>query len=288
MNRSTLGWINGLIGVTIFSGTLPATRVAVADIDPVYLTMARAAIAGVLAAIVLIVLREQRPSRRDVWPLITSSLGVAIGFPLFTALALEHITAVRGMVFTGLLPLVTAVFGTLRAGERLRLMFWPFAVSGSLLVVGYALVSGGGTGGIGDVYMLAAIVVAGAGYTEGARLSRRLGGWQVICWSLVLSFPLTLPITLLMQPDWATVGLPALAGLGYVSLFSMLIGFVFWYTGLAQGGIAAVGQLQLLQPFMGITLAAVILGERVGWDLALVSLAVVGCVAGARKTTLPA
>lgn len=285
MDRKTLGWINGFIGVAFFSGTLPATRVAVADIDPLYVTMARAAIAGILAALVLLALREKRPERRDVAPLLASSLGVAIGFPLFTALALEHITAARGMVFTGLLPLSTAVFGMLRGGERLRPVFWLFAVAGSALVVGYALLTGGGTGGLGDWYMLAAIVVAGAGYAEGARLSRRLGGWQVICWSLVLSLPATLPVTLLAQPDWPSVSLPALVGLGYISVFSMLIAFIFWYTGLAQGGIAAVGQLQLLQPFMGLALAAAILGEPVGWGLALVSVAVVGCVAGARRVT---
>lgn len=284
MDRTTLGWFNGLIGVAIFSGTLPATRVAVVDLDPLYTTMARAAIAGVLAAIILLALREQRPLWRDVGPLIGSSLGVAIGFPLFTALALEHITAARGMVFTGLLPLVTAIFGMLRAGERLRPVFWLFAITGSSLVVGYAVLSGGGAGGIGDLYMLVAVIVAAAGYTEGARLSRRLGGWQVICWSLVLSLPVTLPVTLLMQPDWTAVGVPALAGLAYISVFSMLIGFVFWYTGLAQGGIAAVGQLQLLQPFMGMALAAAILGETVGWDLLAVSLAVVGCVVGARRS----
>jgi drug/metabolite transporter (DMT)-like permease len=242
----------------------------------------------VLAALALLVLREERPSRRDVGPLLASSLGVVIGFPLFTALALEHITAARGMVFTGLLPLATALFGVLRAGESLRPAFWLFALCGSALVIGYAVLSGGGDGGIGDVYMLVAIVVAGAGYAEGARLSRRLGGWQVICWSLVLSFPVTLPFSLLAQPDWSTVGLPAIAGLAYVSLFSMLLGFVFWYTGLAQGGIAAVGQMQLLQPLMGLALAAAILGETVGWNLALVSLAVVGCVAGARQVTQPA
>jgi len=73
------------------------------------------------------------------------------------------------------------------------------------------------------------------------------------------------------------------ASLGYVSLFSMLIGFVFWYRGLAQGGIAAVGQLQLLQPFFGLALAALLLGEPVTPAMALVCAAVIACVVGARR-----
>lgn len=78
-------------------------------------------------------------------------------------------------------------------------------------------------------------------------------------------------------------GAPAWFSFGYVSLFSMLIGFVFWYRGLVQGGIAAVGQLQLLQPFMGLGLAALLLHEHVSWMMLVVTLGAVMCVAGARK-----
>lgn len=132
--------------------------------------------------------------------------------------------------------------------------------------------------------MLAAIIVCGLGYAEGARLSRSLGGWQVICWALVLSLPVMLPLAWFsMPPSFASVGMAAWLGLAYVSVFSMLIGFVFWYHGLAQGGIAAVGQLQLLQPFMGLGLAAVLLHEQVSWAMLAVTLVAVTCVAGAKK-----
>jgi drug/metabolite transporter (DMT)-like permease len=284
MDRATQGWFNGFIGVALFSGTLPATRVALMDFDPVYLTMARAAIAGALAGAFLLLRREARPARGDVGALLVASLGVIIGFPLFTALALEHVTAARAAVFLGLLPLSTAVFGFLRGGERLPVWFWLFATMGSALVAGYAVAGGGnGTTGLGDLWMAAAVIICGLGYAEGGRLSRRLDGWRVICWSLVLSLPATLPVALLDQPDWVSISLPALMGLGYVSLFSMLLGFVFWYRGLALGGIAAVGQIQLIQPLLSLALAALLLGEAVGWDLALVSVAVVGCVARARR-----
>jgi len=188
------------------------------------------------------------------------------------------------VVFIGLLPLSTAIFGVLRGGERPRPAFWIFSCIGSALVAGFALSQGIAASPVGDLLMLAAIVVCGLGYAEGAKLSHTLGGWQVICWALVLALPVMLCLALAMQPlSFAMIGQPAWLGLGYVSLFSMLIGFIFWYRGLAQGGIAAVGQLQLLQPFFGLALAATLLHEQVSPIMLVVTVAVVGCVAGAKR-----
>jgi len=268
----------------IFAGSLPATRVAVADFDPLFLTLARAAIAGLLGLVLLLLFREKRPLPTDLLPLLAVSLCVVIGFPLLTALALRHVTAAHSIVFIGLLPLATALFGVLRGGERPRPAFWLLSGLGSALVVGFALSQGFAGSPTGDLLMLAAIIVCGWGYAEGATLSRRLGGWQVISWALILALPVTAGLALATRPDsLAETGLPAWLGLAYVSLFSMLIGFVLWYRGLAQGGIAAVGQLQLLQPFFGLALAGLLLGETVTWPMLIASAAVAACVAGARR-----
>ena len=284
MDRSTSGWINGLIGVIIFSGSLPATRVAVQAFDPVFLTVARAVIAGILGLGLLLVFRERRPGRHDLLSLAIVALGVVVGFPLLTALALQHITSAHSIVFIGLLPLSTAIFGVLRGGERPKLAFWVFSVLGSLLVAGFAIAQGLTASPIGDALILTAIVVCGLGYAEGAKLSRTLGGWQVISWALVLSLPvMALLTTLYWPPTLSGIAASAWLSLAYVSVFSMLVGFVFWYRGLAQGGIAAVGQLQLLQPFFGLALAWSLLREPVTPAMLLVTVAVIACVAGARK-----
>jgi drug/metabolite transporter (DMT)-like permease len=268
----------------IFSGSLPATRLAVMDFDPLFLTVARAAIAGSLALGLLLAFRERRPECRDLLSLLVVALGVVVGFPLLTALALKHLTSAHSMVFIGLLPLATATFGVLRGGERPRPAFWLFSGLGSLLVAGFAVAQGFSASPFGDLLMLTAIIVCGLGYAEGARLSRRLGGWQVISWALVLSLPVTMLLALAERPaTFDGIGPSAWLGLGYVSLFSMLIGFVFWYRGLAQGGIAAVGQLQLLQTFFGLGLAASLLHETVSPMMIVTAAAVVLCVAAARK-----
>jgi len=284
MEKTASGWLNGLIGVIIFSGSLPATRVAVLEFAPVFLTVARASIAGVLALCLLVLFKEKRPARSQLVPLAIVAIGVVLGFPLLTALALQYVTSAHSIVFVGLLPLATAVFGVLRGGERPRPVFWCFSVLGSLLVVGFALSQGLTAAPAGDILMLLAILVCGLGYAEGAKLSRTLGGWQVICWALVVSLPVMAPLTWWMAPpSLSGISESAWLSLAYVALFSMLIGFVFWYRGLAQGGIAAVGQLQLLQPFFGLALAATLLHEQVSIGMLGVTVAVILCVAGARK-----
>ena len=284
MNQSAAGWSNGLIGILIFSGSLPATRVAVGGFDPLFLTSARAVIAAFIGIALLVLLKQRSPNRQETRSLIYTAFGVVLGFPLLTALALQHITAAHSTVYIGLLPLATAVFGVIRGGERPSPVFWFFSCLGSLTVVGFALTQGAEASFYGDGLMLAAIIVCGFGYAEGAILSKRLGGWQVISWSLAFSLPAMLLLAVFTWPEsLRNIALPAWFGLGYVSAFSMMIGFIFWYRGLALGGITGVGQLQLLQPFFSLILAAFLLGEAVSMLMIGATVFVVACVAGAKK-----
>lgn len=284
MEQTSRGWGSGLLGVIIFSGSLPATRAAVGGFSPLFLTSARAVIAAMLGMVLLWALRQRRPAKDDITSLAIVALGVVVGFPLLTALALRHVTSAHSIVFIGLLPLATAIFGVLRGGERPRPAFWIFSVVGGLSVAGFALSQSGSASLTGDLLMVAAVLLCGLGYAEGAVLSRRLGGWQVICWALVLALPVMAIIALMTLPvAWNGIGAPAWLGLAYVSVFSMLVGFVFWYRGLALGGIAKVGQLQLLQPFFGLTLAGLLLHEPVAWTMVAVTGVIVLCVAGAKR-----
>ncbi|MEB5477295.1 DMT family transporter [Acinetobacter pollinis] len=284
MKYITNGWINGFIGVLIFAGSLPATRIAVKDFSPIFLTSIRATIAAFLAIFLLIILKQPKPKTSDFPSLIITSLGVVIGFPLFTALALKHITSAHSIVFVGLLPLSTAIFAVIRGGERPKTLFWLFSLLGAMFVAGYSFLASSSTSLNSDLLMLMAIILCGLGYADGARLSRTLGGWQVISWSLLISLPIMLPIAIITMPkSFEYVSVSSWIGLAYVSIFSMLIGFIFWYRGLAQGGIAAISQLQLFQPFIGLGLASVVLNESISWIMLLVTIAAVICVVGAKN-----
>jgi drug/metabolite transporter (DMT)-like permease len=255
-----LAW--GLVGVTAFSLTLPVTRIAVASMDPVFIGLGRAIVAAIVAAAVLVATRSPWPPRA-LWPrLAVVACGVVVGFPLFSAWALRYVPATHGAVVVGLLPLATALAGAGLAHERPSRRFWACAVGGSVVVVAYAFAKGAGSLHVADALLVAAVVSAAIGYAEGARLSRHMAGWQVISWALVLSAPL------IVLPTYLAVGgrLPdapwqAWASFAYVALVSMYLGFFAWYKGLSLGGIAAVGQVQLLQTFLTILAAAALLGE---------------------------
>jgi drug/metabolite transporter (DMT)-like permease len=278
------GMIHGAIGMTIFAGSLPATRVAVHDLDAIFLTAGRAAGAGILAVLLLAITRQKLPSRADFVPPLVVAGGVVLGFPLLTSLALRSVPAAHLIVFVGLLPLVTALFALRHAAEKPRPAFWPWAMAGSATVCGYALWHSIGGFAAPDLLMLGAIIACGLGYAEGSRLSKRIGSWQTICWALVISLPASIPATLVTWPPMPeSVPLPAWLGFGYVTLFSMFIGFFFWYRGLALGGVARVSQVQLFQPFLGLALAAAVLGESISPDIAIVAVVIGLCVWQARK-----
>lgn len=284
MERTTSGWVCGGLGVIIFSGSMPATSAALAGFDPLFLTVARAALAGSLALILLLAFRQTRPGRDDLISLAVVAFGVVLGFPLLTALALRHINAAQTQIFLGLLPLATALFAVLRGGDRPRPAFWLFAGLGSACVTGIALRHAASLPISGVTLMLAAILLCGLGYAEGAKLSRKLGGWQVISWALVLALPLMLTLCWLNAPaTLAHVPGGAWAGLAYVAFCSTLLGFMLWYRGLALGGIASVGQLQLIQPALGLIVSALVLRETVPPVMALASFAILLCVAAAKR-----
>lgn len=194
--KDLMGWIYGFLGILIFSLTLPATRLAVTELDPVFVGLGRAIVAAILSLILLVFTRQTIPPWKFLPRFCIVVAGVIIGFPLLSAIALQDIPASYGAVIIGLLPLATAFFGVWRGKEKVPPSFWLFALLGSGLVVAFAFIDGSGSLNLTDVTLLGAVLAAAIGYAEGAILARTFGAWQVICWSLVLSVPVLLPIVL--------------------------------------------------------------------------------------------
>ena len=282
IRRRGMAW--GLVGVLAVSLTLPATRFAVAYLDPVFIGLGRAVVAAALAAGVLAATRTPWPGRRCIAGLAIVAGGVIVGFPLLTAYAMRSVPASHGAVVVGLLPLATAVAGALMAHERPSPRFWVCAFAGSAVVVVFALWKGGGTFHRADVLLVGAVAAAAIGYAEGARLSRALGGWQVISWALILATPfVAVPAMLALDARAAHAPWTAWLAFAYVSAVSMYLGFFAWYKGLALGGIAAVGQLQLLQPFFTLFASALLLGERLDLATFVAAALVVATIAVGRR-----
>ena len=282
-------WL-GLLGIVIFSATLPMTRLAVGTPDApqmsgVFIALGRAVVAAGLSAVFLLATRAPFPRREDWWPLAITAGGVVFGFPLFTSIAMRHVEAVHASVIVGVLPLATAAVGALLHRQRPSAGFWLCAALGSALVVAFAMLrSGSGASGLSismaDLLLLAAMLCAAVGYGYGARLSQRMQAEHVICWALVLALPLTLPLAVASWPA-GPIKASAWWGFAYVAVFSMWLGFFAWYRGLALGGTVRVSQVQLVQPFLSMLFAVPLLGERldavtVGFGLAVIATVFVG------------
>jgi drug/metabolite transporter (DMT)-like permease len=287
LSADNRGMLLGLAGVAIFSLTLPFTRLAVLELDPAFVALGRALVAALLAAVWLRWRRAPLPARDALLPLLAVAAGCVIGFPWLTSIAMQTLPAAHGAVLVGILPLATALCAVLRGGERPSAGFWVTALAGSALVVGFALRQGGGSLHAADAAMLAAVALGGLGYAEGGRLARRLGGEQVICWALLLSVPLALPLAAVLgwqhRAGIAAASAVAWGSFLYISLFSMFIGFFFWYRGMALGGVARVSQVQLLQPFLSLAGAAVLLGETLDTAHVVFAVAVIAVVAVGRR-----
>lgn len=279
-----LGLLWGFLGIASFSLTLPATRYAVASLGPVFVGLGRAVGAAALAAIVLAVTRTPWPGWRLVPRLAVVAGGVVIGFPLFSAWALRFVPASHAAVVIGILPLATALAATWLAHERPSATFWWSAAFGSAVVVGFAFWQGGGAPQAADGWLALAAAAAAIGYAEGGRLARTMPGWQVISWALILAAPVVLAATVFaIDPELATAPPLAWACFVYVSVISMYVGFFWWYRGLALGGIAAVGQVQLLQPFLTIFASAAFLGETIEPATFIGAALVIAAIASGRR-----
>ncbi|CAB3764744.1 DMT family transporter [Paraburkholderia solisilvae] len=292
-SRESQGMLLGLIGVMVFSLTLPMTRIVVAEWHPLLNGLGRALVAAVPAAALLAWRRERWPNWAQLRSLAVVSLGVVVAFPVFSAWSMKYVPASHGAVVNGLQPLCVAIYAAWLSHERPSKLFWTCALAGSAIVVAFALQAGGGAPQPGDLLMLVAVGIGALGYAEGARLAKQIGGWQVICWALVVSAPfLAPPVGWLawhqhvMHPG--PVALKTWLAFAYVAFFSQFLGFFAWYAGLAMGGIARVGQVQLLQIFFTMAFSALFFGEHVAPSTWLFAAAVIATVMLGRRATVHA
>lgn len=267
------GFFYGFLGVFIFSFTLPATRFAVLELPPLFIALGRASLAGIVSIFILATTKSKLPNKKQFYQLIITALGVVIGFPVFSAWSMQFLPSSHGAIVLGLLPILTVIFSSFFFKVKPSFGFWICAFLGSTIVIGYTFLQGLGKIGWADLALFAGVSTAAIGYAVGSKLSQDLGGWRVICWSLAIMFPfIVIPTFFLFPNNAAEISIQSWSGFLYLSLMSQLIGFVFWYHGLAIGGVFRVSQVQLLQPFMTIIAANLLLAEI------LDALTIISCI----------
>ncbi|MCO5966796.1 DMT family transporter [Actinoallomurus soli] len=279
------GFGTAALGVLSFSFTLPATEFALRGFDPYLIGVGRAGVAALLAVVALRLMRARRPRGRQWASLGVVALGIVFGFPVLSTLALDHgSSSSHAAVVVGLLPVMTAIFAVVRAGERPSALFWAASVAGAAVIVAFTLRNGVGRFSLADALLFGALVTCGLGYAEGGRLAREMPGPQVVSWALVLVAPITVPVTVgLLAATPAHWSGAAVAGLAYVSGVSMFLGFFAWYAGLAKAGVARASQVQLAQPLLTLVWAWLLLGEHAGAGTVAAAAGVLVCVLLAQR-----
>jgi len=281
-----------LVGVVLFSFSVPLTKVAVEGFDPFLTATGRALIAGALAAVLLAWRRVPLPPRDQVRPLLMTMLGAVFGWPILLAFALQRTTSAHAAVIAAFMPLTTALIAVLRTHERVSRQFWVAAGAGTAALLAFALSRGGAEGGdlVADGLVACAVVASSWCYVEGASVTRVMPGWQVISWVVVLALPITAPASAVIW--WATHAqhdptAGAWTSLALLGVSSMYLGFFAWYRGLALAGIARGGQVQQLQALLTLVWSALLLREHVTRVTVLAAIAVIVCVVWAQRVRLP-
>jgi len=272
-----------LLGVTIFSFTLPMVKLALPAFSPWTLTFGRATLAGLLAVGFILVSRVKFPERKHILPLFVTASGIVIGWPILTTLALQETTSAHAAVITAGLPLATAILAVFRLHEHVPKTFWMAALVGTLTLVVYALVRGGQEGGslTSNLYLVGAVLAAAMGYAEGAILSRYMPGWQVVSWCVVLSLPVTMPgflISLWLGRNSHEISIIPFLAFLFTAFGSMYFGFFAWYRGLAELGVAKGSQVQLIQPLLTLLWSAILLNEIVTGATLMAASVVIVCI----------
>ena len=276
INKETGFILLGLLGVFCFSLTPIATRAAVENLNPIFVGIGRGVIAALFAAVILLSFKQRWPDRNHYRDIFVVAGSVVILFPMLLSIGMQYVPAAHTGVMLGILPLLTAVVSVIRSGEKVAFTFWLLSILGAGTVVIFSYNQDDMKWSMADAILILAIVIGAIGYSEGAKLGRQIGSWQVICWALVFSFPLLLfPFLYVVLTDEFNAPIYSWYGFAYLTIISQLFGFFPWYYALSHGGTVRISQLMLFMPFMTIMFSAYILGEAIGWEEWVFSIIIV-------------
>ncbi|MBT2655848.1 DMT family transporter [Bacillus sp. ISL-18] len=278
-NNIKRGMLIGFIGIVCFSLTLPATRIAVPYFGETIVGLGRTVIAAIIVCFIFIIKKESLPNKKQLKSLGIVAAGAVLAFPLLTTFAMKSLPVSHGAVELALLPLATAGFAMWRGGERPSKRYWISSIIGAIAVLLYAVYLGLGQLQNGDVALIVAVLILGLSYAEGGKLSKELGSWQVIAWAILIGASFFIfPVCLSISVDMLQAPIEAWISLFYLAVVSQFLAYVAWYGGMSLGGIARVGQIQYLQPFLMIGFSVFFLGESIKWLTIVLAIVVVICV----------
>ena len=272
------------IALTLWSGTTIANKIAVGHMDAMTAGILRSMLAGGIAVTIALACRLPLPKEGRLRVLLVLS-GVASFalWPMLLSLGLGRTSASHAALILAIIPVFTGLIAAAFDRSWPRARWWAgvaIAVTGTAFLIFYR--SGGeltaGTGDlVGDMIVLAGVAICALGYVAGGKVTQAIGTWATTIWGLAAAMFVLVPafVVLSGRTEWGVVGLNGWLAIGYLTVFSSLLGYAAWFWALGRGGIARIGSWQLAMPVMSLGLAALVLGEAITVPLALSAAAIV-------------
>jgi drug/metabolite transporter (DMT)-like permease len=277
--------IAGLIMI-VWGATPVATRLAVADLDPLFVGLLRTVFAGVLALPIALALRQSLPQDRRGWLLLIVSGGAGfIIFPLLYSFGQRDTSAMHGGMILAALPIFTGTYAAIVERRRPSprwVLGCVIALAGECALIAFRSGSGGAEPTLhGDLLVLLSALLVAAGYVAGARLAQTgYSSLATTLWGVALSAIVSAVITafVVAGDGWPSAGWVSWAAVLYLASVTTILGYIGWYWALARGGIARIATIQFFQPVSGLILAALLLGERMTPPLLAASIVILAGV----------
>ena len=296
-------FIIGFLAILLFAGTIPATKLVLEIYSPLHVTALRASCATLFAIIFFIYIKLKNLQKRDcmslknsarfkvneIYELLVIGLLIVFGFPGAVAFALAEVSSAYTAVILSMLPLCLSAAAVIMAKEKPPLLFWFYSFAAAALV-GIFMVNEYTMGVslhkldikrfvLGNFWLFVACICAAVGYTKSASLNKKISGFSIISWSLCLTSPISFLLSFLLWPKNHSIQNAiehsgSLLGIIYLGLLSMFIGNCLWSIALSRGGIAKIGQIQFLQPFITIFISYWLLSELIKKEMIFFACAV--------------
>ncbi len=283
-----MNYFLALLSIASFSLTVPFTRLATQSLDPMAVAGVRLIGAALLCVFWLGLFDRWVPPKSLWFRILCVSLGSVIGFTFFISMSMKHVPSTHGGVALAALPALTAAYGSLRDRMSQSLQFWIFCGIGTLITLSFFASNVSGHLGLGDLYLIGAVITTVYGYVEGARLSREHGGRRIMSWAIIFAAPIALlifgPAVLRTPLSSITKQTSIVGALTYLATVSQSLGMFLWFHVLAKGPLAKVAMIQLLQPFCTFLAAWFFFQEEVAPLTWWLSIAVAVCVFGAQRS----
>ena len=283
MNRFDLRALAmGLAFSVMWSSAFATARIIVADAPPLWALTFRFAASGLIAVIVARSLgqswRLTAPVARSVviFGLCQNALYLGLNF-----VAMQSIEASLASIIASSMPLIVALLGWLLGRERVG----PMGQAGLALgFAGVALIMGTRVSGGADPAGIAMCLVGATALAVATLTVRSVsaGGnlLMVVGLQMWVGSAALLAVAVLTEPLAVHLSTPLILAFLYQMFIPGLTATVLWFALVKRVGAVRASTFHFLNPFFGVAIAALLLGEHIsGTDIIGVLIAMAGILA---------